>query len=119
MFRQLILALAGLTGAAGVALAAAAFHADATFGPPSSVCLANAPALIGLAILARNSRLAGLSALVIFAGTLLFAGDILLRHFTGHRIFPMAAPTGGTIMIVGWLLVAVSAPFALRDRASD
>lgn len=116
MLRQLILVVAGLTGAAGMALAAAAFHGgDAALGSASTICLANGPALIGLYIVARNNRASGLAALVLIIGTLIFVGDLLLRHFTGERLFPNAAPTGGTVMIVGWLLVAVAAFFGSRD----
>ena len=32
----------------------------------------------------------------------------------GHRLFPMAAPTGGTIMILAWLAVAIAALLARR-----
>ena len=39
----------------------------------------------------------------------LFAGDLTLRQFAGHSLFPMAAPTGGTLLIVSWLLLAVAA----------
>jgi uncharacterized membrane protein YgdD (TMEM256/DUF423 family) len=42
-------------------------------------------------------------------GAFLFSGDIALRAFTGHRIFAMAAPTGGTILIIAWLALAVIA----------
>jgi uncharacterized membrane protein YgdD (TMEM256/DUF423 family) len=42
-------------------------------------------------------------------GTLLFSGDVSLRAFAGHRLFPMAAPSGGTILILSWLALAVSA----------
>ncbi|MBE0692150.1 MAG: DUF423 domain-containing protein, partial [Aquamicrobium sp.] len=38
-----------------------------------------------------------------------FAGDLVLRDVAGQRLFPMAAPTGGTLTIAGWLAVAVSA----------
>jgi uncharacterized membrane protein YgdD (TMEM256/DUF423 family) len=39
----------------------------------------------------------------------LFAGDLTLRQYAGHSLFPMAAPTGGTLLIVSWLMLAVSA----------
>jgi uncharacterized membrane protein YgdD (TMEM256/DUF423 family) len=39
----------------------------------------------------------------------LFAGDLTLRQYAGHSLFPMAAPTGGTLLIVSWLVLAVSA----------
>jgi hypothetical protein len=39
------------------------------------------------------------------------AGEAALA---GHRLFPMAAPTGDTIMIIAWLVLAVAAILAPR-----
>jgi uncharacterized membrane protein YgdD (TMEM256/DUF423 family) len=39
----------------------------------------------------------------------LFAGDLTLRQYVGHGLFTMAAPTGGTLLILSWLALAVSA----------
>ena len=47
--------------------------------------------------------------LVLAAGVLLFAGDLAARHFLGHKLFPMAAPAGGIAMMIGWLIVGLSA----------
>src|SRR4051812_21681727 len=44
----------------------------------------------------------------------LFAGDLTLRHYAGHGLFPMAAPTGGTLLIVSWLGLAVAAAWPKR-----
>ena len=50
-------------------------------------------------------------------GGALFAGDVSMRAFAGHRLFPMAAPTGGTILIVSWLVLALAAfVIILRGR---
>jgi uncharacterized membrane protein YgdD (TMEM256/DUF423 family) len=52
----------------------------------------------------------GIAAAFGFAvASALFAGDLTLRHFAGHSLFPMAAPTGGTLLIVSWLALAVAA----------
>jgi uncharacterized membrane protein YgdD (TMEM256/DUF423 family) len=45
----------------------------------------------------------------------LFAGDLTLRQYTGHTLFPMAAPTGGTLLIVSWLVLAVAAAWPRRS----
>jgi uncharacterized membrane protein YgdD (TMEM256/DUF423 family) len=42
-------------------------------------------------------------------GPTLFAGDVSARALIGHRLFPMAAPTGGTILIAAWLALAIAA----------
>jgi uncharacterized membrane protein YgdD (TMEM256/DUF423 family) len=41
----------------------------------------------------------------------LFAGDISLRAFAGQRLFAMAAPGGGIILILSWLAFAAAAAF--------
>ena len=47
----------------------------------------------------------------------LFAGDLTLRQYAGHSLFPMAAPTGGTLLIVSWLVLAVAAAWPRPKRA--
>ncbi|MCF3643125.1 DUF423 domain-containing protein [Rhizobium sp. TRM95111] len=107
--RSMTLLVAGLMGLAGVVSAAAASHgADPRLlGGASAMCLAHAPALIALYAGWNRFRTAPLAALLLAAGTALFAGDLVLRHFAGQGPFPMSAPTGGVIMMAGWLAVAV------------
>jgi uncharacterized membrane protein YgdD (TMEM256/DUF423 family) len=38
----------------------------------------------------------------------LFAGDLTLRQYAGHSLFPFAAPAGGALLIISWLLLAVA-----------
>jgi uncharacterized membrane protein YgdD (TMEM256/DUF423 family) len=112
---RVLAALAGLMGAAGVMLAAASAHlADAArLAPASSMLLFHACAVLGAVALAERGLLQariGLAAAFGFvvAGAL-FAGDLTLRQYAGHGLFPMAAPTGGTLLIVSWLALALSA----------
>jgi len=51
-------------------------------------------------------------------GAALFSGDIALRAFSGHRLFVMAAPTGGIVLIAAWLALAVAAIGALLHPAT-
>jgi uncharacterized membrane protein YgdD (TMEM256/DUF423 family) len=115
--RPLILFVSGLMGLSGVALAAAASHGgDAHFlGSASTMCLAHAPVLLALYIGHRALRTATLAALVLGLGTIVFAGDLVSRHYTGGRLFPFAAPAGGMLMMLGWLLVAAGAFFRRQD----
>lgn len=108
-------ALAGLMGAAGVVLAAGSAHLpDATrLAAASSMLLFHALAVIGAVLLAAQ-RLArpGIGLLAAFGfilGSALFAGDLTLRQMDGHGLFTMAAPTGGTLLILSWLVLALSA----------
>jgi uncharacterized membrane protein YgdD (TMEM256/DUF423 family) len=115
LLRSLIV-VAGLMGAAGVALAAMAAHqADAArLGPASSMLLFHAPAVLAAILLCERGligRVPGLLAAFGFAsGATLFGGDLVLRHFAGHGLFPMAAPTGGTLLIASWLALCALWP---------
>lgn len=111
-------ALAAIIGAAGVALAAAASHAggEALLRPASMICLSHAPAILALMALHGRLRLAVMSAGLLSLGSLLFAGDLVARHFIGSGLFPMAAPTGGMTLITGWLAAAVGALMPARNR---
>jgi len=115
--RPVILFIAGLMGLFGVISAAAASHgADPRLlGGASAMCLAHAPALIALYAAWPHMRTAGIAALLLSAGTALFAADLTARHFLGHGLFPMSAPTGGVIMMAGWLAVAAGAFFIRKE----
>lgn len=114
--RLLVLA-AGLIGAAGVALSAAAAHAGGgNVATAAQFLLFHAPALLALGLFS-HSRLSRVAGLVLLAGLLLFSGDLLIRHYADTRLFAMAAPAGGTLMILGWLGVAGSA--LRRPRGAD
>ena len=115
--RPLILFVSGLMGAAGVALAAAASHGGDTLflGSASTMCLAHAPVLLGLYLGRGHFRTATLAALILGLGTIVFAGDLVSRHYLGDRLFPFAAPFGGTMMMLGWLVVAAGALFRTQN----
>lgn len=108
----------GLCGAAGVALSAASAHAGGgNTGTAASFLLMHAGAFLAVG-LARSSRPMRIAASVVLVGLVLFAGDLLMRDFAGTRLFPMAAPAGGTLMIVGWIAVAITGGFP-RARSSE
>jgi uncharacterized membrane protein YgdD (TMEM256/DUF423 family) len=119
----ILIALAGLMGAGGVILAAAGAHAAPNAGLDGAayMLLFHAAAVLGGAALAqqglvwRPPLLAALTAWIV--GACLFSGDIALRAFAGHRLFVMAAPAGGVILIAAWLALAVAAIGALIQRA--
>ena len=104
---------AGLAGAAGVALAAAGAHGEgyAALTPAALFLLMHATAALALAALATRASHPGgflLAALILLVGVSLFSGDIAARTLWGHRLFPMAAPIGGSTMIVGWLVLSAA-----------
>jgi uncharacterized membrane protein YgdD (TMEM256/DUF423 family) len=117
---RLLVVLAGAMGAAGVALAAAAAHQpDAVrLASASSMLLFHAPAVLAAILLAERGVIhmrLGLAAAVGFViAAALFAGDLTLRQYAGHSLFPMAAPAGGTLLILSWLMLAGAAVWPQR-----
>jgi uncharacterized membrane protein YgdD (TMEM256/DUF423 family) len=119
MTTQILILLAGLMGAAGVALLAAAAHAAPGAGLESAgqMLLFHAAAVVGAAAVSQVgyvSRTIGFVAAFAFViGALLFSGDIAMRAYAGHRLFPMAAPTGGALLIAAWLVLSIAALLVL------
>ncbi len=117
---QILLALAGLLGAAGVVLTAAGAHSKPGAGLDSAgyLLLIHALAVLAGTALLREPLLyrpLALAALWGFAaGSALFAADVAARAYAGGKLFPFAAPSGGMIMIASWLALAVAALIALR-----
>ncbi|AXS42110.1 DUF423 domain-containing protein [Breoghania sp. L-A4] len=111
---------AGLAGAAGVALSAAAAHVDASdfVRAAAGMCLAHAPLLLVLSLPGARARLRwpAIPAAMTVLGLLLFAGDMVRRAFFDASLFAKAAPTGGMLMIGAWLTVAALAAFAAMRR---
>jgi uncharacterized membrane protein YgdD (TMEM256/DUF423 family) len=114
-FRIIVLA-AGLMGAAGVILGAVAAHVT-TGGTlvlsASSMLLFHAPAAILAVLLADRQiiypRLGLVAAGGFVVGATLFSTDLTVLQFLKHRLFPMAAPSGGTLMILSWFVLAIAA----------
>ena len=117
---MILAALAGVFGAAGVATAAAAAHIanDTSLHTAADFLLFHAAALLAIVAMMRGRAHGGLLAAgsLIAAGTVLFCGDLAIRVLAGLRLLPMAAPTGGVLLIAGWLTAAVAAPLFLRNR---
>jgi uncharacterized membrane protein YgdD (TMEM256/DUF423 family) len=106
-------------GAGGVILAAANAHLKVGDGLDSAayILLFHAVAVLGGSALLEQGKmwrpLALLALIGLVLGGVLFSFDIALRVFAGHRLFAMAAPTGGTILIVSWLSLAAAAIIAV------
>jgi uncharacterized membrane protein YgdD (TMEM256/DUF423 family) len=118
----ILIAIVGLMGASGVMLAAAGAHAAPNAGLESAayMLLFHAAAILGGAALAQQGLLwrpLALGVLVGWAvGAALFSGDVAMRAFVGHRLFAMAAPTGGVILIAAWLALVAAAFGSLLQR---
>ncbi|QGM44809.1 DUF423 domain-containing protein [Methylocystis heyeri] len=114
--------IAALQGAAGVALAAVAAHVDAspTLATASQFLMLHAAAGIGLAALCAASPLArtGLiyATFALQGGVTLFCADLALRATAHGKLFPFAAPIGGSATIAAWLAIAIWAALRLAKK---
>ena len=117
---RILIVLAAVMGADGVILAAVSAHgADASrLASASSMLLFHASAILGAVTLADrglvHTRLGMVSAFGFVIAASLFAGDLTLRQYAGHGLFPMAAPTGGTLLIASWLTLGIAAAWPKR-----
>jgi len=117
---QILIALAGVMGAAGIGLAAAGAHSKPGAGLDSAgyLLLIHAVGALAAVALARQGMLARPLAVVTLWGFVLgaglFAADVTARAYAGTRLFPFAAPSGGLIMIASWLVLIAAALAASR-----
>jgi uncharacterized membrane protein YgdD (TMEM256/DUF423 family) len=117
---RILIGLAAIMGADGVMLAAASAHqADASrLASASSMLLFHATAVLATVALADRGlihvRIGIVAAFGFVVAASLFAGDLTLRQYAGHGLFPFAAPTGGTLLIASWLMLAVAAAWPRR-----
>jgi uncharacterized membrane protein YgdD (TMEM256/DUF423 family) len=112
--------LGAFAGFVAVAMAALAAHGLERLDPAASQMVRNAVQMQGwhaLALLAcglwapRGGRLADAAGAAFAAGSALFCGSVYLLALQGMRL-PMAAPLGGSLLLLGWLLLGVSAALA-------
>jgi uncharacterized membrane protein YgdD (TMEM256/DUF423 family) len=111
-------AVAALMGAAGVGLAAAAVHQNGgDLGRTAALfLLIHAAAALGVAAHLRiaSSRAILIIAFVMETGASLFAADLASSAFAGARLFPFAAPIGGSTILLSWLALAAALAFERR-----
>ena len=110
IWSRLLTALSGLMGAAGIGLSAYAAHMDQA---PNLVTAAqflmiHAAAIAALSLTPPRAMVLTATSLLAI-GAILFCGDLCLRALASRALFPLAAPSGGMVMIGGWLLIFVTA----------
>ena len=113
--QRIWIGLGALAGFGAVAMAAFASHgihdANAARVVASGVQMQgwHALALLATGLWApRGARLADAAGLAFAAGLVLFCGALFLHALAGVS-WGILAPTGGTLLMIGWLLLAVSA----------
>ncbi len=131
-----LLALAGILGAAAVALGAWAAHGlEAAHGARAVVLVETAVryqfwhvlAMIAALVLdhiARREQPPAEAAWLVVAGvlfaigTIVFCGALYALAFGGPRWMGAVAPIGGTVLIAGWLALAWGAARAFKRTQS-
>jgi uncharacterized membrane protein YgdD (TMEM256/DUF423 family) len=115
--QRLWIALGGLAGLVAVAMAAVAAHALTGLAPAEAGMVRSGIEMQGwhaLALLAvglwapRGGRLADAAGSAFAAGLLLFCGAVYARGLGGFSLGPVA-PIGGTLLMVGWASLGISA----------
>lgn len=106
-------------GAAGVGAGAMASHAVADAHAADMVTLAAIYALMHAVVLlcwSAQGKIATAARASLAGGIALFSGTIALKYLVPLAVPAMLAPVGGTLLMLGWLLVAISA-IAQKTRA--
>ena len=111
---RIFILLAGLAGAAGVALAARDAHpgeviisSETDFlKTASTILMIHAAALLAIGVANAGGRILAAGGAVLALGLILFCGELTLHALTGEGAFAYAAPIGGVLLILGWLIVA-------------
>ena len=116
-----VVLLGGLSGGLGVALSAMAAHVPGgeLLSTAANMLLFHAPAFLALAALraAGPRGVLAVATLALAVGLALFAGDLTSRAMLGDRLFSMAAPTGGSLMILGWAGILLAGAVRMARRA--
>ena len=121
-------AIAAVNGLFAVAAGAFGAHALAKRLDPGDLAtfevgvryqMYHALALLALAWLMslHSSRAIRSAAVCMMVGTILFSGSLYAMSFTGWGWLGPVTPIGGALLMIGWLLLAVSATGAFAARA--
>ena len=117
---NLFAGVGAINGFLAVALAAIGTHAladtasaaqMASFQKATYYQMTHALALIGAGWVAsaKPSKAASIAGWAFIVGITLFCGAVYSIGLTGSQILAPAAPVGGTLLMIGWLALAVAA----------
>ena len=115
--QRLWIGLGALSGFKAVVIAAFMAHGLGWLDPAAlrmvrsanDMQIWHALALVAVGVWApRGGMLADLAGAAFLAGSVLFCGAVYLVGLTGVGLGPVA-PTGGVLLMLGWLLLAASA----------
>jgi uncharacterized membrane protein YgdD (TMEM256/DUF423 family) len=122
---RILAIVAAVQGAAGVAFAALAAHVEnsSNLSTSSLFLMTHAPAGLALAALLDRTQIFGrvlaIAGGALQAGVSLFSVDLALRASGWGRLFPFAAPIGGSLTILAWLALAAIMILGFRRRRDE
>ena len=116
---RLWIVLAALNGLCAVALGAWASHGMSDFPTAAGLMktgvqyqMWHALALIGVAWLSDDpgvpNGVIGTAGFCFLIGILLFCGSLYATATLGATLFPMSAPAGGILLMVGWVVFGIA-----------
>jgi len=119
LLSRLFLVIAALLGASGVAFGAYASHGLANWANVQQVeffqlavnyQLLHAITLLAVSIVGFfiTNRYLFISQIAFVLGISFFSGSLYLYVFTGTKLLGMITPIGGLLLIIAWLMFAVS-----------
>jgi uncharacterized membrane protein YgdD (TMEM256/DUF423 family) len=126
MKHRLPLLAAALHGFCAVAMGAFAAHGLRATLPPEALAwvqtgaqyqAVHAAVLVALAVWIHRDAPRGVAAaqVAMATGTLLFSGSLYAMALSGWRGLALATPVGGTLMLLGWALLAWTAVARRKD----
>ncbi len=116
---MVIAALMGLLGTVALAMAAHMGGAN-SLQTAGQFLLFHAPAIIAVTVARRlhlmPMRWGANAVSVLILGVALFCGDLTLRVLASTSLFPMAAPVGGGLIMLGWAGLAICSAVSKNVR---
>lgn len=113
--------IAGILGMTSVMLGAVAAHAVSDVYAAASVERAALYQLIHAGILLLSTFLTGrwvsIARLAIFSGICLFSGSIYAKYLLGFAQATKLAPSGGVMLMSGWLFLTIAACVAMSSKS--
>lgn len=119
---RILVALGGLAGLCGVALAAMAAHVTGggNLETAARFLLLHAPALLAIPALAQaglaHRGLARAAGYLMALGLVLFCGDLAVRAVWGVAPLRLAAPAGGVLLMLAWGGLGLAGLVGARER---
>ncbi len=120
---SVLIAIAGVLGATGVSLAAAAAHVASSEAvrAAAEIAMVHSAAAIGISAFAPHTTLPAMwrwIAAAMLLGAALFTATVGLGALGDYRPIPILAPVGGTLTILAWVAVAVAGIFEAATAGS-